>query len=188
MIGKVSVLLGACSLAFVPATTKQDVEGFVQHPNVKQVVCLLGKGTAFRIAPDRFVSVAHVTKNDRCSIEGKLIAGVQDGNLDFSTISLPNDGLPGLKISCEGFKPGEWYWATGFAYGAPFQTNIALYATYLKIDGMRVFMGPRTVIPGMSGGPIFGPDGAVVGTTNAYHPILGTSYSVELKDTQLCKS
>jgi hypothetical protein len=188
MIGKVGVLLGACSLAFVPATTKQDVEAFVQHPNVKQVVCLGGKGTAFRIGPDRFASVAHVTNNDTCSIDGKPISGVQERSIDFSTIALPNDGQDGLKIDCGGFVPGQWYWATGYAYGAPFQTNIALYATYVKVNGMRMFYGPRTVIPGMSGGPIFNASGAVVGTVNAYHPLLGTSYSVELKDTELCRS
>jgi S1-C subfamily serine protease len=39
------------------------------------------------------------------------------------------------------------------------------------------------VIPGMSGGPVIDQTGAVVGTTNAYMPDTGISFSRDLRDT-----
>ena len=90
-----------------------------------------------------------------------------------------------MKVDCGGFVPGNTYWAYGQADGKPFQTRLQLTATWLRSpEGLSVLVGPH-VIPGMSGGPIVGADGAVVGTVNAYN-LLGMSFSRELRGTSVC--
>ena len=179
-----AVLVTAAAPAVAPAPMQ-----FVQYPLVHQVSCKEGKGTAFRVGREHFLSVAHVTALHDCKVEGEPITVTnQDSDRDFSELDvpLPRDG--GMAINCEGFIPGHWYWSAGFAYGAPFQTDLALYATYAKDGtGKRVLIGDYAVIPGMSGGPVMDAQGRVVGTVNAYFPGTGISLSRELKDTAVCK-
>jgi hypothetical protein len=178
----------------VPMTTgtsalpEQDPITFIQYPLVHQVICLEGKGTAFRVGPRHFLSVAHVTGLHGCSVDGQPIAVTeQDKGRDFSQFDADLPSERKLEINCTGFVPGQWYWAAGYAEGAPFQTELAVYATFAKDpSGKRVLIGPRAVIPGMSGGPIFDASGKVVGTVNAYYAGTGISLSRELKDTSAC--
>jgi hypothetical protein len=74
----------------VPMTTgtsalpEQDPITFIQYPLVHQVICLEGKGTAFRVGPRHFLSVAHVTGLHGCSVDGQPIAVTeQDKGRDF---------------------------------------------------------------------------------------------------------
>ena len=181
------MLCGAALLAASgPASAPMQ---WIQYPTVHQVSCMEGSGTAFRVGKTHFLSVAHVTALHFCTVEGKPIAVTnQDGDHDFSELEVPLPRGGGLPISCEGFVPGQWYWSSGFANAAPFQTNIALYATFLKDrDGKRVLIGESAVIPGMSGGPVMDSAGRVVGTVNAFVRGSTISLSRELKDTAVCR-
>lgn len=184
------MLLAAAVLASVPvsASPEQAPLIFLNYPLVHRVNCDEGSGSAFRVGGNHWMSVAHVTGLHHCTINGAPITVTeQDGARDFSRFDTRQAMPNGLKVNCHGFIPGQWYWSTGFALGKPFQTAIALYATYAHApNGMRVLIGPFTVIPGMSGGPIMDGSGAVVGTVNAYLPGTGISFSRELKTTSVC--
>jgi hypothetical protein len=186
----IRMLLAAALMATVPVTasTEQAPLVFMNYPMVGRVDCDEGRGSAFRIAANHWISAAHVTALHNCSINGSPITVTeQDGAHDFSRFDAGPARPGGLKINCHGFIPGEWYWASGHARGLPFQTAIALYATYAKFpDGKRVLIGPYTVIPGMSGGAIMNGSGEVVGLVNAYIPGTAISLSRELKSTSVC--
>lgn len=179
----------ALCLASTSSAPPPEYIAFQNVPGVHLIDCTEGSGTAFRIGPHHLLSAAHVTAMHGCAIDGAPATVIQqDGARDFAQIDANVPG-PGLKVSCEGYRAGEWVWAVGYAHGAPFQTAIALYATYLKAgDGKRVLIGPYTVIPGMSGGPIMNARGEVVGIVNAFIPDTEISFSRELKDTDLCQS
>jgi hypothetical protein len=179
------IALACAALSCVSATAPAPT---VTYAPVEQVFCAGSLGTAFRIRGGKFLSVAHVTSGEGCTIDGALLNAVPEEGLDFSVI----EGLPkgmSFKINCDGFVPGQWYHAIGHARGLPAQTVVTIYATtYRHPDGMVIFFGPQTVIPGMSGGPVLNQAGEVVGMVNAYNPFFGLSFSRELKDTSLCRS
>lgn len=170
------------------APTQPDMV-FQNYPLVHRVDCEHSRGTAFRVGGPHWLSVAHVT-DSVCAVEGHPLQMVeQDGAHDFSRFDTPDAVPNGFAIDCDGFRPGHWYWAVGHALGAPFQTAVAIYATIYRSDlnGQRIFVGVRTVIPGMSGGPVLDPEtGKVVGTVNAYNAEDHLSFSRELRDTSLC--
>lgn len=185
-----NLLAAAASLAVAaPTDTPQIFMGEINYPLVHQVLCKEGAGTAFRIGPRRFLSVAHVTTLHNCTIDKAPITVIeQDGNNDFSIVEAGPPQRYAVKVSCEGFKTFEWYWAVGYAYGLPFQTVVALNATAFDADnGERILTGRYSVIPGMSGGPILNGRGEVVGTVNMYDPARPISLSRSLKDTSVCK-
>jgi hypothetical protein len=193
------VLLKALALAGVafslvsaspPNMTPAEVPSSMQlvlYPLIHKVSCDEGSGTAFRVGSNHWLSVAHVATLSHCAIDGSKVTTTEiDGAHDFARMDT-TDKRSGFRVNCGGFVPGHWYWAIGHAKGLPFQTAIALYATYAKSpDGKRVLIGEYAVIPGMSGGPVLDDAGQVVGTVNAY--IVGTTVSLsrELKDTSVC--
>jgi hypothetical protein len=158
------------------------------YPQIHQVSCDLGKGSAVRIGDDTYVTAAHVSKLSGCSIDGEPLQVVnQSGELDF-TILHSNAHGRGLKINCGGFVPGDFYYATGFAHGWPIQTTILLRATAFKgWHGFTILYGPQTVIPGQSGGAVMNAAGELVGIVNAYNSALGLSFSRPLSETVLCQ-
>ena len=158
------------------------------YPQVRQVACAGSLRTAFRIKGGKLVSVNHVTRAQACSIDGLPIGRVDaDPDLDFSVIEAA--GQNGFPISCEGYKPGQWYFAIGFAKGYRWQTMLMVLATFQKsANGQQILIGVPTFIPGMSGGPVLNAKGEVVGTVNAYNSIFGLSFSRPLSDTALCKA
>jgi hypothetical protein len=177
-------------LALSPVASEHPDVVFQNLASVYRVDCDSWRGTAFRVGPNHFLSVAHVTSGTHCNIAGKpTTVTEQDGANDFAQLNADIRGGKPYAIDCGGFVPGRWYWAAGYAFGAMFQTNVAIYATYAFSDnGERVFMGMHTVIPGMSGGPVIDPaTGAVVGTVNMYDPENGLSFSRELKGTSVCR-
>jgi hypothetical protein len=180
----------ACLLLAVPSSTApatHDTLLFVNYPNVHRVDCVEGRGTAFRVGSTHWISVAHVASLHGCTVDGAPIAVTQlDYVRDFARFDTKGSGN-GLRVNCGGFVAGEWVWAIGHARGLPFQTAMALYVTYAKMpDGKRILIGPATVIPGMSGGPLLDSSGAVVGTINAYIPGTEISLSRDLRDTSIC--
>ena len=183
-----AALLALASVPCAPEVPAADPISFIQYPLVHQVICDEGKGTAFRIGANHWLSVAHVTSLTACKIDGhSLTLTGQDTGKDFTQFDTDNAVPNGLKVNCGGFIPGHWYWAAGYAEGAPFQTGLAVYATFAKDpSGKRVLIGERAFIPGMSGGPVMDETGAVVGTVNAFYVGTGISLSRELKDTAIC--
>jgi hypothetical protein len=161
---------------------------FGDYPLVKKVTCDRGTGTAFRIGRTRFLSVDHVTRNTGCKIDGVAFWTQPEPEADFSVLEVPIGRGGAFKVSCEGFKRGQHYWAIGWA-GGRVQRVISLYSygTYAD-NGMAVLIGSPTVIPGMSGGPVINERGEVVGTVNMYNPWQPISLSRALRDTGVCKS
>lgn len=186
MIG--NLLAGAISLA-----QPQLAEAPYAHPSVKQVVCSDARGTAFKVGPNKYLSVNHVTARSGCAIEGKPIFVTHaDPGGDFSILSVDDPSPGGIEISCEGFRPKEWYYSVGFARGDPWSVVISIKASELPtvpglLRGWSGFQGIEFVIPGMSGGVVMDLQGRAVGTVNAYNPIFGLSWSRPLSETALCK-
>jgi hypothetical protein len=176
----------ACLLA-TPVPVAAPIS-FIQYPLVHKLSCAEGSGTAFRVGENHWLSVAHVTSLHDCEIDGAPVTVTeQDGTNDFSRLDTPLGVPNGFKVNCGGFVPGRWYWAVGHAQGAPFQTALAVYATFARYpDGKRILIGPNDFIPGMSGGPVMDDSGAVVGLVNAYIPGTPISLSRELRDTSMC--
>jgi hypothetical protein len=180
-------------IRLLPAATPQQSDLVAQeYPLVHRVDCFEGRGSAFRVGQNHWMSVAHVTALHLCEIGGDPFTVTnQDGADDFAQMDT-DTGVPnGLPIDCRGFVPGHWYWAIGYPGGHERQLAVAIYATIYTAEqnGQRIFVGVHTVIPGMSGGPVLDPQtGAVVGTVNAYDPDDHLSFSRELKDTAACRS
>lgn len=156
----------ATALVAAPLVASDDV-AYVQYPQVAQVLCDQGRGSAVKTT-EGWLSVAHVTSLTNCTINGwPITAIVPDRGMDFSRVVTLAQAGEGVRINCEGFKVGGYYWSTGYALGKPYQTNVRLRATGLNhiYTGHAVLLGYHTVIPGMSG---------------------GASFSRALKDTALC--
>lgn len=178
-----SLILALAALPLISARPFPE-ETALHYPLVHQVRCDKSRGTAFRIGPNQMISVAHVTMNSGCKIGGEAFESMEAPKLDFATITVARHKIDAMPINCDGFQPGEWYFATGYAYGNEWQTTVRLFATLNKDGGMRVLRGEA--IRGMSGGPIMNAKGEAVGTVNAKHIFMPLTYSVELKDTSVC--
>lgn len=170
--------------ALLSATVNERPEIALHYPQVHQVRCEKARGSAFRISEEEMVSVAHVTMNKGCKIGGQAFTSAVPKGQDFAIIAAPTRKFGGLKVNCDGFKPGEWYYVAGYAHGYEWQTVVRLFATMNKDFGMRVLRGEP--IKGMSGAPIMNTAGEAVGTLNAKHLFMPLAYSVELKDTPVC--
>lgn len=184
MLGKSAAIAALLSCAMYPAQAKAP--GLPNYEAVKQVKCSGGTGTAFRIRGGDFVTAAHVTSIGGCTINGAPIEGSAEPPLDFAiikTASLPGDGF---NVNCEGFKPGQWYFAVGYGSGFPWQTMTRLIATTRTYNGMAVLQGHPSVVPGYSGGVFLNEAGEAVGVVNMWSGGLPFSISLPLSETSLC--
>jgi hypothetical protein len=183
--------LACMALLCVSATIPNDQARTVNYPLVHQVLCEDGslRGSAFRVGESEFITAAHVAANLGCTIDGeKIEIEAIKGETDFAEIRSGKAKGGKFDIDCGGFIPGHWYFAVGYAYGAPTQTLTPVYATArFHKSGLRALLGTQ-FIRGMSGGVVFDEFGKAVGIVNAL--ILGTDWSLsrELKDTPLCQS
>ena len=183
----IRVLALACaSFPLVSATPDTSV---IVNPElaVVKIDCGRWMGSGFRIDDHTIVSVNHVVKSGKCSIDGTPIRILYSAKKqDFATLQ-GNEG-PSLPVDCGGFVKGRKYIAIGYARDADTQTETELVAAGTTgTDGQARLDGMYTVIPGQSGGPVV--DALThrpVGTVNAYNYEAGASWSVALKDTPIC--
>lgn len=178
----------ALAAPFLLSAAPEREPDFVTYPGVVQVICDKSLGTAFRVGPHKLLSVTHVTGNTGCKVEGEPLRTSYEGkDQDFSVLATDRRGRDFLRINCGGLSASEWYWAVGYARGWPKQQRVILRATgALSPQGFAILTGAETVIPGMSGGPVFNSAGEVVATVNAYNPFWRTSFVRVLKDTAVC--
>ena len=156
------------------------------HPEIVQVSCLTGAGSAFRIGPHLIVSANHVTSLSLCSI-GSERTIVVDVSGDFSLVKSEIEAPYYLKVDCDGFRPGRKYKALGYARGLKTLTEVDLTGTGLMEGQFSLLSGVFTVIPGQSGGPVLDAEtGSVVGIVNVFNMQAGLSGSIALKDTPVC--
>lgn len=199
MIGKLACA-GVLALALNPSQAKLPPPTFVYSDYIEKISCLTEidgemktvAGTGFKLADGRWASVNHVTRHQRCLIDGRpILVSHFDHKGDFSIFTVPGDERRGgYEIDCRGFVDRHWYHAIGHAGGRPVLTSLPLlYAAMMdwagSSRGWSVLVYNR-VIPGMSGGPIVGSDGRVAGVVNAFNPFMPLSFSRALKETPLC--
>jgi hypothetical protein len=190
-----AVKAGAIALALlIPAdatSSATQTSRWVYYPYVEQVICDNSFGTAFRIGPNRLLSVDHVTGHEGCTVDNEPITvEFADEGLDFSIALSARPGSNIARYSCDGIKAGAWVYAIGHAKGWPRQQMIALVSRGWRLpeNGWAILHGSGTVVPGMSGGPVINARGEVVATVNAYNPWINLSFVRELKDTPICRS
>jgi hypothetical protein len=159
-----------------------------EHPEIVRVDCAHVRGTAFRVGPQTYLSVAHVTSNRGCQINGRPFEVVRSEG-DFSILHTDMTDTRWFKVNCGGFVPGHKYVAIGYALGLDTQTEIEVTATGKK-DGQRsILEGVFTVIPGQSGGAMIDEEtGQPTGTINTYNADGKFSGSVDLKSTSACRN
>lgn len=180
--------LALCLLPTLVSATLPQVYVTTDDPRIVLVNCDEGRGTAFRVGPHHYVSVAHVTSANGCTINGKsFTVRRQEGDFTYLTMRGDEPGL--MRVDCGGFIEGRKYIALGHARGQHFLTAVNLIATGDMIGEFSRLVGIATVIPGQSGGPIV--DAVTlrpVGTVNVYNAASGESGSVSLSSTSLCKN
>jgi hypothetical protein len=181
-------LVALSAMLFSPSLNANTQAGISpwEHPEVLKVDCDEGSGSAFRIAPNLAISVAHVTSLEGCKIDGLRFQILQTKG-DFTILETFDEG-PWLKIDCKGFVKDREYEALGYAMGLDTQTEVDLKATGDMFDGFARLWNVFTVIPGQSGGPMVDKlTGEAVGTVNIFNPESGDSGSVPLSETPVCK-
>lgn len=168
-----------------PASTSAGLE---PETGIVRVDCADSAGTAFRVGPNLYISVAHVTSGKGCTINSEPVK-VTYTHGDFTSFVSGDSSDKWLAIDCGGFVPKHHYIAIGYARDLDTLTSVDLTATGLNQGGEAILLGVFVVIPGMSGGPIVDAGtGSVVGTVNAYNQEVGASFSTPLKGTRLCPS
>lgn len=183
----ISKLLAAALLVAAPVPASAPASGY---PQVHQVICSAGmRGSAVRISDDTYVTAAHVATLNGCSIDGEPMQVVRaEGEIDFAVLHTERHGH-GFPVNCEGFRPGQYYFAIGFAFGWPIQRTVLVRAEEARhITGMAIMVGPELFIPGMSGGAVVDEHGALVGIVNARNEQFHVSFSRDLRDTSACRA
>jgi hypothetical protein len=160
-------------------------------------------GTAFYVGNGQWVTARHVVVDEDssdkhlypvCNLGGLPIKvlDVGKGFVDYALFSSPVTPPQRAIISCEGFRQGSTYFATGYADGNPWQVTVRLTGTGSKTyepgAGNNEDLLRGTTIQGQSGGPVADDRGVVIGMVSAGEENgIPTSIVLSLADTPLCK-
>lgn len=190
-----ALLAGA---AFIVSAAPPDIDTapvpmFAQVDQIKQVMCLGSRGSAFQTGSGALTSVNHVTSDAGCSVDGVALQTVYaDERLDFSQSRIAANGLQPLAVDCRGFQVGRLYVAAGYAHGLPVQRAVVVSPSAnliptIQWENYTTLVGAERFIPGMSGSAVMDQEtGAVVGIVKGYNSLPTISYALDVKLTPLC--
>ena len=199
-------MLAALLLALQPNTAEAPVPS-VQE-TVRHVKCGPGNGSAFVVGDD-IVATAnhvaiHVVKEENNCVDAatgnKFRVYFQDPDNDFALMTVDLPDVEPVKYSCGHYEAGKSYTAYGYSsyqlpsLQFPAEPHVAT-GKMAKIFNWDVAELKGYARPGQSGG-MFVDDktGRAIGMVNAgtLHiitgAVMGTAYSVPLRNTVLCKS
>jgi S1-C subfamily serine protease len=140
-----------------------------------KIVLERGHGSGVYIGNNLILTAAHVVVDAK---DGMVKVKTERGNIltgevlwsskarDVALVRVSGTvGLKAATLSCQPPKPGDIIQARGNPLSVEF------FSSWGHVDGEQRTMGPwlvgvptdMTILPGMSGGPVFGTDGRVVG-------------------------
>ncbi len=199
--GVMALALSGCVNRPVPAgqiaeATDRAPTPWLIDPNIIPRISCVGLkggmiGTGIVIDSDRVLTARHVVEEGYCNADGipfDRISGLE-GAIDFVDVKLSMDVPMPFRalVSCEGFKEGDLYLATGYALGGARAVTQMVIGSKSKDGGRRTYLR-GSFTPGMSGGPVSDMRGRIVGIVNAYSEKGVTlAYSIALKDTHVCR-
>jgi S1-C subfamily serine protease len=145
-------------------------------------------GTGSRIDANTVLTAYHVVAGRTCVINGFSAELVySNGDQDIAVLKTQDTSPLRLAISCDGFKRGKSYYATGWAFGERKITNryigLGIVVRNKKFRGLERLKGMS--FPGMSGSAVVDENGMVVGILNAGNTT-GSMLSRSLSTTYLC--
>lgn len=143
-----------------------------------------GWGTATRVAPDLYVTAAHVTDVGNCRVDGTPITDVvSDSVTDTATFRGPA-GTAVMPYSCRHrYRPGAVYLSVGYVERIPLvRLELPHISAGTTSDGFARFVGE--MIPGMSGGPSISETGELAGVNSMRWP----ARTRPISDTPLCRN
>lgn len=179
MIKKIVAAIAAGFICASPVQAKTTID----TSPVVQLVCEDRSGTAVKIDDDTYITAAHVAVGENCKVGGTAIVLTEiDTTRDFAVFTGPASRIS-AKYTCRGFSSDEEYLAVGHAFGWKELTYQPVRASGFGVRGEPTQMFTGEVIPGMSGGPVYGKNGRVVGIVNMRWP----ARSLPLSETSVCK-
>lgn len=213
MLKRLALLLAFIGIVIPTSATSEKAIQYtppitIMLNSIIRIHCGEYLGTATIVADNTLLTASHVVAgNQTCSyieqgIEHSLAVLMDDPALDYAILEYPEHGYA-MPYKCDGMVAGQQYMMVGFAKGQYFAVqsstatsmfvNISDRDTGQRFYHVREMAGyykdQRLAIKGMSGGPIIGADGMMVGTIQANSLIHGElAFSRELKDTILCDS
>lgn len=174
----------ALALAIVPASSAASEE-FSGTPAeaIARVDCEVSVGSAVHLGDGWYATARHVVDPaNRCKVGNHgITVTYSDERTDFAIFY--GEALSArAKWSCEPFRPGQFYFAGGYANGWETIIEEPWIASGQIRGGWATFTG--LAIPGMSGGPVADSNGIVHGVVNMRWP----ARSMPLSATPLCRT
>lgn len=191
-----ALLIPLSTVAVAPTLEAPDLNA------IRHIACDEGNGSGFLIGDDILVTAEHVASLTNCKDGATgvpLNTYYSDESKDFAIMTGDLPDVRYLRYNCKPFYMGHNYSSYGYSsYQMPKReflikphTVTGLYGPVLGVDRMAALRGYAR--PGNSGGPmILTGTNIVTGMVNAGNlhiitgEVLGTTFSVELRDTVLC--